>query len=56
MNKLENLGRTDREHTENIQRIQNLRPLLSPWIVGVSRPKIEFQGTTCIETKFLLTI
>ena len=30
--------RTDREQTENRQRIQNLRPLLSPWIVGVSGP------------------
>ena len=45
INKLENFRRTDREQrTENReqtdrQRIQNLRPLLSPWIVGVSGPK-----------------
>ena len=48
INKLENLMRTDnREQTENRQtdrqRMQNLRPLLSPWIVGVSGP-IEKKG------------
>ena len=34
---LENLMRTDKQRTDT-QRIQNLRPLLSPWIVGVSGP------------------
>ena len=30
--------RTDRQTENREQRIQNLRPLLSPWIVGVSGP------------------
>ena len=41
IDKLENFRRTNREQTDrqtDRQRIQNLRPLLSPWIVGVSGP------------------
>ena len=46
INKLENFRRTDGEQrTENRQRIQNLRPLLSPWIVGVSGPILGEQRT-----------
>ena len=44
---LENFVRTDREHTENRQRIQNLRPLLSPRIVGGSGPIIKL--TLCLK-------
>ena len=38
----------DREHTENTQRIQNLRPLLSPWIVRVSWPIFSWISPTVL--------
>ena len=37
---LENFVRKENKQTDR-QRIQNLRPLLSPWIVGVSGPILE---------------
>ena len=43
---LENFVRTDREYTENRQRIQNLRPLLSPRIIGVSGTDGRTDGQT----------
>ena len=55
INKLENLLRTNR------QRIQNLRPLLSPWIVGVSGPifshefQSEFQKYNIISSIYSFT-